>query len=60
VPANPGLSPALTFTRLTQACKAGVDAESADAALCDDLLKVTSNPDVVRVYQDLLSKSTRL
>jgi hypothetical protein len=57
VPANPGLSPAPIFTRLTQACKAGVDAEIADATLYDELLKVTDNPDVVRVYRNLQAAS---
>ncbi len=57
VPANPGLTPASTFTSLTQACQAGVDAEIADAALYDELLKVTDNPDVVRVYQNLQAAS---
>jgi hypothetical protein len=57
VPANPGLTPAPTFSSLTQACQAGVDAEIADAALYDDLLKVTDNPDVVRVYQNLQAAS---
>lgn len=57
MPANPGLSLALTFTSLTQACQAGVDAESAGAALYDDLLKVTDNPAVVQVYRNLQAAS---
>ena len=57
VPANPGLTPPPTFSSLTAACQAGVDAEIADAALYDDLLRVTGNPDVVRVYKNLQAAS---
>jgi hypothetical protein len=57
VPANPGLTQAPTVTSLTQACQAGVDAEIADAALYDELLKVTDNPDVVQVYHNLQAAS---
>jgi len=57
VPANPGLTPPPAFSSLTAACQAGVDAEIADAALYDDLLRVTGNPDVVRVYKNLQAAS---
>jgi len=42
---------------LTAACQAGVDAEIADAALYDELLKVTDNPDVMQVFKNLQAAS---
>ena len=56
-PANLGLSEAPTFAALEDACAAGVDAEIADAALYDELLVVTDNPDLVRVYKNLQAAS---
>ncbi len=56
-PTNPGLTVPPTFATLQDACAAGVAAEIADAALYDDLLVVTDNPDVVRVYENLQTAS---
>jgi hypothetical protein len=56
-PENPGLSPAPVFATLEDACAAGVKAEIADAALYDELLKVTDNPDLMRVYENLQAAS---
>ena len=56
-PANPGLTVTPTFATLQDACAAGVAAEIADAALYDELLVVTENPDVVRVYENLQAAS---
>jgi len=53
VPANPGLSSTPTFATLADACQADVDAEITDAALYDELRKVTDNPDLVQVYKNL-------
>jgi hypothetical protein len=56
-PENPGLNPSPEFATLEDACTAGVAAEIADAALYDELLKVTDNPDLVRVYENLQAAS---
>ena len=58
-PANPGLSETPTFATLQDACAAGVKAEIADAELYDELLEVTDNPDVVRVYENLQAASLK-
>jgi len=57
LPENTGLSETPIFATLADACAAGVDAEIADAALYDELLKVTDNPDLVQVYQNLQAAS---
>jgi hypothetical protein len=57
VPANPGLAVQPTFTSLTQACQAGVNAEIADAALYDTLMSITTHSDLLRVYTNLQSAS---
>ncbi len=57
VPANPGLSEAPAFTTLTEACAAGIQAETADAALYDQLKQVTTNSSLLRVYDRLQSAS---
>lgn len=53
IPANPGLTGTPTFSTLTAACQVGVDAEIADAALYDELLKVTDNADLIQVFKNL-------
>jgi hypothetical protein len=53
IPADPGLTGTPTFTSLTNACQVGVDAEIADAALYDELLKVTDNADLIQVFKNL-------
>jgi len=55
-PANPGGTDA-TFTDLTQACQAGVDAEIADAALYDELIPQTSHADLIQVFTNLQAAS---
>jgi hypothetical protein len=57
VPANPGLTTAVSFDSLTDACAAGVAAEIADAALYDELMPVTTHADLLQVYQNLQSAS---
>ncbi len=56
VPAAPAV-PATTFTSIQAACQAGVAAEKADAALYDELKKVTTHADLLRVYTTLQSAS---
>jgi hypothetical protein len=53
IPADPGLTGTPTFSSLTNACQVGVDAEIADAALYDELLKVTDNADLIQVFKNL-------
>lgn len=57
VPANPGLAQAPTFNTLADACKMGVDAEIADAALYDTLKAVTTHADLLQVYNRLQAAS---
>jgi len=59
VPANPGLNPEPKFTDMTAACKAGVTAETEDAALYDTLKTVTTHTDILRVYNNLQSASLK-
>jgi hypothetical protein len=57
VPENPGTANSVSFTSVTAACQAGVDAEIADAALYDDLMSVTTHSDLLQVYTSLQSAS---
>lgn len=57
VPQNTGLQTTTTFASITDACKAGVDAEIADAALYDDLKSVTTHSDILRVFTTLQNAS---
>ena len=57
VPENPGLTEAVTFNSLSEACSAGVAAEIADAALYDELKPVTTHSDIVQVYTFLQNAS---
>jgi hypothetical protein len=52
-PANPGLASPVSYTTLAEACQAGVDAETADAALYDELKPVTTHSDLLTVYNRL-------
>ncbi len=45
------------YESLNEACQAGVQAEIADAALYDELMTVTTHPDLLRVYTNLQSAS---
>ena len=56
VPVNLGLS-TTRFASLEAACQAGVTAETADAALYDELISGTTHSDLQRVYQMLQSAS---
>ncbi len=56
-PANPGLSPAPTWTSFANACQTGVDVEKEDAKLYDDLLAKTTNPELQRVFTTLRAAS---
>ena len=57
IPTNPGLTGTPTFPSLTNACQVGVNAEIADAALYDELLKVTDNADLIQVFKNLQAAS---
>lgn len=57
LPENPGLSSVPTFASLTEACRAGVAAEIADAQLYDQLSEVTTHSDILRVYANLKNAS---
>lgn len=56
VPAAPQAGKS-TFSTLADACKAGTEAEKADAALYDQLKPVTTHADLLRVYDNLQSAS---
>lgn len=56
-PTNPGLAEAPSFETLADACQAGVQAEIADAALYDELYKVTTNENLLRVFERLQGAS---
>jgi hypothetical protein len=47
------------FDSLAEACQAGVAAEIADAALYDELMKVTTHTDLLQVYQNLQAASLK-
>jgi hypothetical protein len=57
VPANPGLANPPDFEAVADACQVGVDAEIADAALYDELMKVTEKTDLLRVFANLQAAS---
>jgi hypothetical protein len=57
VPVDPGLKTKPKFTTFADACKAGVSAETADAALYDELISNTTHSDLLRVFQMLQSAS---
>lgn len=46
-----------TFATIAVACQAGVEAETADAALYDELMAVSTHSDLLRVYANLQSAS---
>ena len=57
IPTNPGLDSTATFDLISEACTAGVAAETEDAALYDDLKAVTTHSDLLRVYTTLQNAS---
>lgn len=57
VPANPGLSTAVSFATIEEACAAGVAAEIADAELYDELMPSVSHTDILRVFEKLQAAS---
>ncbi len=57
-PGNPGLDPTPVFNNRQAACQAGVEIETADAALYDVLLPiVTAHADLVQVFTNLQAAS---
>ncbi len=57
-PGNPGLDPTPVFANRQAACQAGVQIETADAALYDVLLPiVTAHADLVQVFTNLQAAS---
>jgi hypothetical protein len=57
IPENPGLTSAPVFNTLSDACKAGVDIEIADAALYDQLKPVVTHADLLQIFNNLQSAS---
>jgi hypothetical protein len=57
VPPNPGLSPQPSFSTFGEACTAGVDAETVDAALYDELKPIVTHDDIIRVFNNLQNAS---
>ena len=57
IPAYPGTADAPTFGSLSEACRVGVQAEIAVAALYDELMAVTTHADLLQVYSNLQSAS---
>ena len=57
VPTNPGLQTQTTYASLTEACQAGVAAETEDSALYDELEKVVTHSDILSVFSTLQSAS---
>ena len=53
VPANEWLGNVPTFDTLTEACEAGLQAETDNAGLYDQLFSMVDNPDLVRVFTAL-------
>jgi hypothetical protein len=57
VPENPWPGRVARFASVTEACRAGVDAEIENAALYDRLLVSTERPDILTVYRNLQQAS---
>jgi hypothetical protein len=57
VPSNPGLTTVPNFNTLSDACKAGVAAEIADAALYDELKPLVTQSSLLQVFNNLQSAS---
>lgn len=57
VPANPWPGSVPTYTTVTAACEAGVQAEIDNAALYDQIFGMVDNPDIVRVFTNLQQAS---
>lgn len=53
IPANPWLGKTPKFPNITDACKAGVEAEIANKQLYDKLLSSTAREDILFVYRNL-------
>jgi hypothetical protein len=60
VPVNLGLTNSLGIATVTEACQIGVSAEIADADLYTQIMKVTTHPDLLRVYSNLQSASLNM
>lgn len=57
VPADPWPGRVTRYGSVAEACRAGVDAETDDAALYDRLLAGTDRPDIRAVYRNLQEAS---
>lgn len=53
VPANPWPGRVPRYANTREACEAGVEAEIANAALYDRLLRSTQRPDILAVFENL-------
>jgi hypothetical protein len=57
VPANPGLSPVPTWADKTAACQTGVETETVDAVLYDQLIPLVNHRDILNVFGNLQAAS---
>lgn len=57
IPPNPWMGNVPHYATLSQACTAGVTLEQAQGPLYDELMSVTTHPDIVNVYRALQSAS---
>ncbi len=57
IPENPGLTEDVAYYSISEACAAGTAAETADAALYDELKTVTTHSDILLVYTTLQNAS---
>ncbi len=56
-PENDGQTFDLSYTTLTEACQVGVEIETADAADLQKLISTTENPNLIKVYTNLMNAS---
>ena len=57
VPENTGQTFDLSFTTLAEACQVGVEIETLDGADLQKLISETENPNLIRVYTNLMNAS---
>ncbi len=57
VPENEGITFDLAYTNLTEACQVGVEIETIDGADLQKLISETENPNLIKVYTNLMNAS---
>lgn len=57
VPENAGQTFDFSYTTLTEACQVGVEIETLDAADLQKLISETENPNLIKVYTNLMNAS---